>query len=138
MRKYPRLWFAVVLAVAGAAGCADPSRCDAVEANLARVRAEAAQRDAQVAWILYQQRVLSERVDVQGIDGRDALIRMIAALKTENAVLAERLDRAERRLGLPAAQPRALDDGVPFVQAIAHPHPRDTAPPRTLDERVPY
>ena len=150
----------------GAVGCANPSRVDALEANLARVRAEAALHDRKIEWLHQRQSVLADRY-VQaareaGSTSRAAaeLLDRIAALQTENAALRTRLDRAEQRLDeasaeadraqaapARAARGRALDARVPYELASAPERAgragrategADKPPRRTLDETVPY
>jgi len=141
-----------LLTILGAAGCADPSRLDALEANLGRARAEAALRDRKLEWLRWGQSVLAERAALQGSAPRPAdLLEKIAALQAENAALRARLDRAERRLdeAHPDAPPRpaharTLDAQVPYELTAAKdpagppPDRSDKAPRRTLDETVPY
>jgi hypothetical protein len=116
--------------IGGAAGCADPSRVDAVERELARVHAESAQRQRETAWLYWATNILVERTRAPaGGDGREALVRRIAALEAQNAALAARLDRAEHRLdpsapSAPAASPqptptRVLDQTSPYEAALA-------------------
>jgi hypothetical protein len=138
-----------LLVLAGAAGCADPSRVDAVEAGLARVRAEGTLRDQKLVWLHDHQMILAAYAVRR--DEREALAKRIAALEAENAALLQRLSRAERRIEAAggdahAGPARALDEQIPYELASHHPDgspaapaPDHTQPPRrTLDERVPY
>jgi hypothetical protein len=106
-----------LLVIAGATGCADPSRLDALEAGLARVRAEGTLRDQKIAWLHHNQTIVAAYAVPR--DEREALARRIAALEAENAALLKRLARAERRLeaaGSDAQEPprRTLDEQVPY------------------------
>jgi hypothetical protein len=125
-----------MLLVACTAGCADPSRVDAVEAGLARVRAEGTLRDQKLAWLHDHQTILAAYAVRR--DEREALAKRIAALEAENAALLQRLSRAEHRLdaatGVPPAPTRTLDEQVPYELVSDRAQPAR----RTLDERVPY
>lgn len=121
----------VLLLLATAAGCADPSRLDAVEAGLARVRAEGALRDQKLEWLRWAQSVVAERTG----PGGDAHVKQIAALQAENAALAHRLERAERRLD---AAPPAGDGQRPASPPALSSSASRSAHTRSLDQRVPY
>lgn len=149
-----------VLLLGATTGCVDPSRVDALDQNLARVRAETAQRDAQIQWLRWGQMVLSNQVQLQVAVEREATARKVAALEVQNAALVQRLQRAEQKLGLertdpPAAPARKLDEVSPYNLAGFQAAPRAAdkpeepvfelvkrasarAPSRTLDETVPY
>jgi hypothetical protein len=136
-----------LLLLACTAGCADPSRVDAVEADLARVRAEGTLRDQKIAWLHDHQMILAAYAVRR--DEREALAKRIAALEAENAALLQRLSRAEHRLdavpmgtsppnpgtgNAPPAPTRTLDEQVPYELMSDRAQPAR----RTLDERVPY
>jgi hypothetical protein len=116
----------------GATGCVDSARIDALDQNLARVRAESAQRDAQIQWLRWGQMVLSTQFQAE----REATARRVASLEAQNAALLQRLQRAEQKLGLeraadPGPAPARVFEFVRRVDAQAPP-PTPPATPRRL------
>jgi|HubBroStandDraft_6_1064221.scaffolds.fasta_scaffold221056_1 hypothetical protein len=152
-----------LLLLGATSACVDASRVDALEAGVARMRVDAAQRDwqreQQIAWLRWGQVMLAGEVRGHGTD-RDGLARRLAALEAENADLTARLERAEQRRDLPVAVPspafalvetpaRVLDENVPYDlggfvprrpgKRAAPPPPRPASVhARRLDENVPY
>lgn len=149
-----------LLLLVGAPACVDASRVDVLETSVARMAAEAAQRDQvrdqQVGWLRWGQIVLAGEVYGHSSD-RDGLARRLAALEAENAALTARLEHAEQhreapRIAFVDAPARVLDETVPYDLGFVARRPdkrlgkRPEAPPpraasahaRRLDENVPY
>jgi hypothetical protein len=124
-----------LLLLAGAStACVDEARCDAALAGVAGVRSEAArretQRDAQIAWLRWWQTSMAVQLQsVAANAGNDALKRQLAALEAENAMLAQRLERAERRIEEARAPASSVEHGLAAQPPVA---------PRRLDPVVPY
>ncbi|MFT3776277.1 MAG: hypothetical protein QM820_63845 [Minicystis sp.] len=139
--------------------CADATRCDVALAHAEEARAQAAQREQQIAWLSWSQAQLAAQVQrgalASGNDAeREALRRRVELLEAENAALAARAEQAERRLvvesGRAAEGKRRLDPTVPYALTGFLAKPRDTGkqeasllrratrPSRRLDPMVPY
>jgi len=130
-------------------GCVEKARCDAALEGVAHARAEGDRRDRQLAWLGLWQAQLAAQVQVGVADAeREALRRRASLLEAENAVLAARVERAERR---PAGgEKRRLDPSVPYdlTRLLTRPpvsgkhegsiFQRATRPSRRLDTVVPY
>jgi hypothetical protein len=130
---------AALLLSAAAPACVDAARVDALEANVARIRAESAQRalqqEQQLGWLRWGQIVLARDVYGQAAD-HDVLVRKLAVLEAENAELTARLERAEQRRDAPRAMPADALGLRPGLRADEPPYA--PGPARVLDETIPY
>jgi hypothetical protein len=148
--SHPRVAALAAALVLGALGCADTSRCDAALASVERARAEAAQRDAQLAWLRAQLAQFASDLIARNAADRDLLLARIAALEATNAALVQRLDRiappppATAVATAPPPPPPPVVHVVPapifppVPRRAAHPGEGDIPPTRGIDLSSPY